>query len=121
MILEFFNPGDKELIHSLTKDVCFVFFWPNNHHLYTKPDGWSITKEIIHRHLRWLGHVLRTEKDRIPRVTLKWLPPGKRKPGRAKYTNAQNCDTSAGNVKLSWGKAQDAAKDRMQWTGLIKA
>ena len=32
--------------------------------------------------IRWLGHVLRTDQARIPKVALRWTPPGKRKPGR---------------------------------------
>ena len=41
------------------------------------------TKEITHRRLRWLGHVLRVGQER---VTLRWTPPGKRNPGRPKTT-----------------------------------
>lgn len=49
-------------------------FGPNkisNHQLYKQTDSCSITKEITHRPLRWLGHVLRMEQDQITRTGLK--------------------------------------------------
>ncbi len=68
------------------------FFWPNkisNNELYKKTGSWSIIKEITHRRLRWLGHVLRMEQDRITKIALRWTPPGKRKPGRPKPPGAE--------------------------------
>ena len=86
-----------EVFHNgCLRRICQIF-WSNkisNNELYMKTGSWSITKEMTHRRLRWLGHVLRTEQDRITKVALRWTPPGKRKPGGQNHL-AQNCDTRA--------------------------
>ncbi len=84
--------------------ICQIF-WPNkisNNELYKKTGSWSIIKEITHRRLRWLGHMLRMEQDCITKIALRWTPPGKRKPGRPKTT--WNCDTRAGTDESVMGR-----------------
>ena len=71
--------------------------------------------------LRWLGHVLRMEQDHISKVALRWTPPGKRKPGRPKTTWRRTVTQELEQMNLSWGEAQHAARDRMQWRSLIEA
>ena len=64
-------------------------FWPNkisNVELYKKSGCNGAVLEIKRQRLRWPGHVLRMPKDSIPKVALKWTPPGKRKRGRPKLT-----------------------------------
>ena len=58
------------------------------------------------------GLVLRMDQARIPKVALPWTPPGKRKPGRPKTTWRQTVMPELSEVKLTWGEAQHAAKNR---------
>ncbi len=105
--------------------ICHIF-WPNkisNHHLHKKTDSQSITKEITHRRLRRRGHMLRMEQDRIPRVALRWTPPGKRKPRRPTHTWCSIVTQKPENMNLSWGEAQHAVKlimSHLGWRGVSK-
>ena len=61
--------------------------------------------EIKRRRLRWLGHVLRMDQARIPKVALRWTPPGKRKTGRPKTTWRRTVMAELSEIKLTWGEA----------------
>ena len=70
------------------RKICRIF-WPNkisNVDLYKKTGCNSAVLEIKRRRLKWLGHVMRMPGDSIPKVALRWTPPGKRKRGRPKMT-----------------------------------
>ena len=70
------------------RKICRIF-WPNkisNKELYGKIGCQSVVMEIKPTQIRWLGHVLRMGQARIPKVTLRWTPPGKSKHGRPKTT-----------------------------------
>ena len=49
-----------------------------------KPPQQSLVSEIKHPRWRWIGHVPRMSQSALPRVGLRWTPPGKRKRGRPK-------------------------------------
>ena len=76
--------------------------------------------EIKCRRIRWLGHVLRMDQTRIPKVALRWTPPGKRKPGRPKTTWRQTVMAELSEVKLTWDEAQHAAQNRAKSGGYSK-
>ncbi len=111
-----------EVFHNgCLRQICQIF-WPNkisNNELYKKTGSWSIIKEITHRRLRWLGHVLTMEQD--TKIALRWTPPGKRKPWRSKTTWHRTVTQELEQMNLSWGEAQHAARDRMHWRVLIEA
>ena len=65
--------------------------------------------EIKRRSIQWLGHVLTMDQARIPKVALRWTPPGQRKPSRPKTTWHRTVMAELSEVKLTWGKAQHAA------------
>ena len=46
----------------------------------------DINMEIICGRWKYLGYVLRREEDSIVRRSVKWAPPGKRRPGKPKGT-----------------------------------
>ena len=52
-----------------------------NHELYNEPD---VVKFIKINRLRWLGHVLRMNEERVPLKLLNTHPGGNRRPGRPK-------------------------------------
>ena len=66
---------------------------------------------LSERRLRWLGHVIRMDQQRIPQQALHWEVPGlKRGPGRPR-TNWK----SMVNKGLSWEEAEVAALNRPEW------
>ena len=102
------------------RKICRIF-WPNkisNVDLYKKTGCNSAVLEIKRRRLRWLGHVLRMSQDSIPKVALRWIPPGKRKRGRPKMTSRQSVIAELKYMVLSWGEAQASAKDRTLWRSI---
>ncbi|KAK2171512.1 hypothetical protein NP493_1055g00002 [Ridgeia piscesae] len=94
------------------RKICQIF-WPNkisNMDLYKKSNR-----------LRWLGHVLRMPQDSIPKVALRWTPPGKRKRGWPKMTSRQSVMAVLKEMGLSWGEAQASAKNRTLWRSIVVA
>ena len=60
-------------------------------------------------------------KVSIPKVALRWTPPGRRKPGRPKITWRKSVMAELQDMGLSWGEAQAAAKDRTPWRNVVVA
>ena len=103
------------------RKICGIF-WPNkifNVELHKKTGCNSAVLEIKRRRLRWLEHVLRMPKESIPKVALRWTPPGRRKPGRPKTTWRKTVMAELQDMGLSWGEAQSAAKDRTLWRNIV--
>jgi hypothetical protein len=42
----------------------------------------TIVEDIRTNQLRWYGHVVRMEKERLPKQVLLWTPQGRRRKGR---------------------------------------
>ena len=103
--------------------ICRIF-WPNtisNIDLYTETGSRSIVAEIKRRRLRWLGHVLRMDENRIPKIALRWTPPGKRKRGRPKTTWRRTVMDELKEGNITWGQAQHVARDRAEWKKITAA
>jgi len=93
-------------------------FWPekiSNAHLHKKIKCNSVVREIKGRRFKWLGHVLRMDQDRIPKIARRWTPPGKRKQGRPKNTWRRTV------MNRTWGEAQHAAQDGSRWRQIGEA
>ena len=61
-------------------------------------------------------------QDSIPKVALRWTPPGKRKRGPPKMTWRQSLMAEQlKEMGLSWGEAQASAKDRTLWRSFVVA
>ena len=54
-------------------------------------------------------------QDQIPKVALKWTPPGKRKCGRPKTTWRKTVEMELKEFGLIWGQAQALANDKTWW------
>jgi len=67
------------------------------------------------RQLRWLGHTLRMNANRTPKIALRWTPPGKRKQGCPKNTWRRTITSELKEMGISLGEAQRIASDRVQW------
>ena len=87
-------------------------FWPEkvrNEDLLKRCNCHSIAEELKKRRFRWLGHVLRMTNERLPKVAMRWTPPGKRKPGRPRTTwrrtvLAEMQDLSYSLNRVKWRK-----------------
>lgn len=116
--------GKVEVFHNkCLRRICNIY-WPNkvtNTDLYERTGCYSIVQEITKRRFRWLGHTLRMPQDEIPKVALRWTPPGKRKRGRPKTTWRRTVVAELESVGLTWGEATAAARDRVRWRGIVEA
>ena len=87
---------------SLIETVRFPHFMPEkdmqdilvqkitNKKLFQKTCQRDITIEIKQRRWRWLGHVIRKDRDSITRTALKWTPnSGRRKRGRPRESGGE--------------------------------
>ena len=105
------------------RKICRIF-WPekiSNIELHRLARCSSAVSEIKRRRLRWLGHVLRMDQKRIPKVALRWTPAGKRSQGRPKTTWRRTVTAELKEMNLTWGEAQQAAQDRARWRQIVEA
>ena len=77
--------------------------------------------EFQHRRIRWLGHIVRMDQDRIPKIALRGTPPGRRKQGRPRTTWRRTVMAELKEMGLTLGEAQHAAKDRSRWRQIVDA
>ena len=116
--------GKVEAFHNGCLRRLLNIFWPNkirNEDLYQRTGSSNIALEIKKRRFKWLGHVLRMPNENIPKIALRWTPTGKRKPGRPKTTWRRTLTTELGDLNLTWGETEKAAKDRDGWRGFVAA
>mgnify|MGYP003502897794 FL=1 len=84
-------------------------FWPktiSNDDLLTKSNCGKLSIEVMRRRWRWLGHVLRGDKENHCNTALTWAPEGKRKRGRP---------------KINWRRTVEKERDQMGWTSWSQA
>ena len=87
-----------------------------NAEIRTRTGQQSIEDILSERSLRWLGHVLRMDHQRIPQEALYWEVPGfKREPGppRANWIGTVKKDLR--KMTLTWEEAEVAALARQEW------
>ena len=97
--------------------ICKIF-WPNrisNEDLFIRTNSRNIVEDIKERRLRWVGHVMRMDSRRIPKVALRWTPPGRRGRGRPKTTWRRSMEAELREMGMTWGEAEKVAKQRDQW------
>lgn len=59
--------------------------------------------------------------DAIPRVVLRWTPPGKRKVGRPKETWRRSVEKEMKERTWTWGQIQNWSSDRLHWKAMVIA
>nr|XP_022307486.1 uncharacterized protein LOC111113483 [Crassostrea virginica] len=92
-------------------------FWPEkirNEDLLKRCNCHSIAEELKKDRFRWLGHVRRMTNERLPKVALRWTPPGKRKPDRPRTTWRRTVLAELQDLGYSLSQAQHLAKDRVK-------
>ncbi|XP_063426868.1 uncharacterized protein LOC134710440 [Mytilus trossulus] len=106
------------------RKICKIF-WPktiSNKDLYNLTLQRDIRAEIKERRWKWIGHVLRKDKDDITKISLRWTPAeGKRKRGRPKETRRRTIESELGIIGMTWGEAERKAQDGQQWRALVVA
>ena len=82
--------------------------------------GMDKLEDIIRkRRLQWLGHVHRMEQGRIPKQTLNWSPPGKRKRGRPRMNWSTTVNKDLECIGMTWEEAEATAVDRVVWRSCV--
>ena len=69
---------------------------------------------IKERRLRWLGHVLRMEDDRIPKQAIRWQMDScsRRRPGRPRLNWIDTVTRDLKSIGMAWEEAEQAAVDK---------
>ena len=77
---------------------------------------------IMQRIWRWLGHVIRKDRDSITRTALRWTPDsGRRKRGRPRETWRRTIEAEMKATGKTWKELEKAAMNREQWKSLVSA
>ena len=80
-----------------------------------------IVEEVQRRRWKWLGHILRMDRNRHPRIALDWNPQGKRKRGRPKGTWRRTVDAERLEAGKTWNELKWLAQDRGEWRKFVGA
>ena len=81
----------------------------------------NIVLEVKKRRWKWLGHVLRMNKERHPRKILRWTPPGKRSRGRPTGTWRRTVEQEMNESGKTWIELTWLAQDRGAWRKFVDA
>ena len=75
---------------------------------------------IKERRLRWLGHVLRMEDDRISKQATRWQTDScTRRAGRPRSNWIDTVSRDLKSIGMAWEDAEQAAVDREDWHGRV--
>ena len=70
----------------------------------------DIIDSIEKKRLQWYGHVKRMPEERIPKLSMEWVPLGRRKSGRPRKTwmEGGQADMPTGNLETDqWRKGEE--------------
>ena len=82
----------------------------------------DITTVIKQKRWRWLGHVIRRDRDSITRTALKWTPDsGRRKRVRPRETRTRAIEAKMKTTGKTWEELHKAATEREEWKSLVSA
>ena len=72
----------------------------------------TVIKETEQNQLTWYGHVQRMAEERLPKITLKWMPKQKRARGSPKKNWMEGIKKAMNDRNLNEGQWED----RKQWS-----
>ena len=81
----------------------------------------NITEEVKKRRWKWLGHLLRMDRNRHPHAALRWAPPGKRRRGRPLGTWRRTVENEMKEAGKTWNELTWLAQDRDAWRSFVGA
>ena len=99
-------------------------FWPltvTNAELYKQTGQESMEVILLRKRWRWIGHVLRRDRNTIVKTALHWTPEGKRKRGRPRNTWRRTVEAELEKMNHSWGTIERKAQDRQAWESFVAA
>ena len=105
------------------RKICRLFS-PNkicNVELHKKTGCNNAVPDMKLRRLRRQGQVLRMRKDSIPKIALRWPPPGRRARTTKDKMTGKTVMAELQEMGLSWNDAQTATKDRTLWRSTVVA
>jgi hypothetical protein len=76
---------------------------------------------LSRRHWKWIGHVIRKDRNSITRTALHWTPEGKRKHGTPKNTWRRSVEGEMKTTNNTWRTVEKMAKDRQIWRTSVAA
>ena len=90
----------------------------NNKEVNEVLEGENIVKFIKVQRLRWLGHIMRMQKERTPNAIYTAKMEGKRRPGRprSRWADETESDLKAMEI-INWKRK---AQDRGEWRGIVR-
>ena len=82
----------------------------------------SILTFIERGQLRWYGHVMRMDADRMPKQALAWIPPGKRPVGRPRKRWMDNIKDALEKrgMTVEAVEEDELYLDRSEWRGILR-
>ena len=113
--------GDKQMLdtflHKCLRRILRIY-WPQrvrNETVRERAGMEEISTIVRRRRWRWIGHVLRMDKNKHVRTALTWTPEGKRKRGRPKETWRRTVERELKELGFrSWADASRVAKERTE-------
>ena len=109
---------------SCLRKICRIY-WPQkitNKELYQRTGQRDITMVVKQKRWRWLGHVIRKDRDSIRRTALRWTPDsGRRNRGRPRETWRRTIEAEMKTAGKTRKELEKAAMEREQWKSLVRA
>ena len=112
----------QTFINSCLRRICRIF-WPytiSNIDLWQLTSSKEISKEILERKWRWIGHTLRKPADDIARMAFEYDPQGSRQRGRPRMTWRRSIILESKKFG-TWKQIKKMAQDRTQWKNFVSA
>jgi hypothetical protein len=111
---------ERKILRKIYRPKCEQGIWRIRSNLeiqnvYKSPD---IVTEIKVRRLEWLGHVVRMEDTRLPKMVFNAKPEGRRGVGRPRlrWLDDVEADIKALGIKI-W---RIRAQDRKEWSAILR-
>ncbi len=114
--------GDEErldmFLHKALRRILKIH-WPmriTNEEIRQRANIQTISEMVKERRWKWIGHVLRMNRNDTPKVALTWAPEGRRNVGRPKENWRRTVEKERKQHGYkTWAEAEVAAQDRETW------
>ena len=119
-VIAMLNTWERKILRKIYGPIFDQGTWRirTNAELYLLYNDNDIVTDIKLRRLEWLGHVLRMDKKRLPRILLDENPDGKRKVGRPRLRWVD--DVQADLKKAGIKRWRLRALDRNDWAAVMR-
>ena len=105
-------------LHKSLRRIMKIY-WPmktSNEEIRNRANISTISEQIFRRRWEFVGHILRMDPSKHPKMALTWAPEGRRSRGRPKETWRRTAEKERTALGFSsWNEAAVAARDRAAW------